>query len=307
MKSSTMRRNRRLISLASAFALALGAPAPCAADAPFAIEASDLVRYAFSAFTSRFPGVSPQDLDLATPVYFHCHTWTRVEGVSAFEEARFECTAVINLDLSNVQVERIYENPEGKCVTGVPATVAMITMHEAGRSRVHLVPDSESEGRVTDCDDEMIAAMAAEHEGIPGHGKSFSVDASALLEWSLQAAIETYPDIPPGRIVYEGGQSMSASCESAPRVNGLSPTDRKLGPCKASVVLADETVIVEYRYIEEASCLVGKSTDAIVVQVDQDGRTEVERKKNLGGGRAHGVECDDAFFSSPLPLITSPR
>jgi hypothetical protein len=72
-------------------------------------------------------------------------------------------------------------------------------------------------------------------------------------------------------------------------------------------VLADETVMVEYRYIEEASCLVGKSTDAIVVQVDQDGRTEVERKKNLGGGRAHGVECDDAFFSSPLPLITSPR
>jgi hypothetical protein len=262
--------------------------------------------YAFSAFAARYPDVSPHNLNLATPVYFHCHTWTRAVGLSALDEARFECTAVVNFDLSKVAIEHVYDDPDGNCVAVTPASVAMVRVHETGGARVYLSHDSESKGRVVDCDEEAIAEIAAAHVDLPGRGKPFAVDARGLLQSFLEAAIEAYPDIPREQVVYGGGPSMLVSCETAPGADGLSPIDRELALCTASATLMDESVMVEYRYIEDGGCMIGQSSDLLLVKIGQDGRTEVEHRESQGGGRAQGVECDGKFYNSPLPMLTSP-
>lgn len=305
MKNSTMRWNGSLISATLVATYVMVSPAPAAVDPPFKVEASRLIAHAFSALTARYPDVSPQDVDLASRVFFNCHTSTRLEGPGALEQAHFYCTAAVNFDLSNTQIQRVYVDPEGRCVVVKPATGAHVRVHEDGRSRVHLLHSSDSQGQVVDCDDELIAIIAAEDEDIAGHGKMFSVEAKRIMRLAFTAAIESYHDVSPEQIVYDDGITMSVSCDTAPGVGG--PTiNREIGACNASVIFADESVMVQYRYIDGISCMIGKATDWISVHLDEDGRAEVNYQENTGGGNARGVECDDEFYSSPLPLIDAP-
>ena len=303
-----MDANSRLTSVASLAVLLAASPAYCADNSPFSIEASELVPYAFSVFDARFADVSPGALEPTSTIFFNCHTRTKMAGPSALRAAQFYCTATVNFDVSNTGPESVRVDSNDNCLVFKPASVAMVRMHDDDRARVRLLHDSETEGLVVDCDDQVIAVIAAENEDIRGQEERFSVDARRILEMAFEAAIENYPDIPPQQIVYgDGGPNMSVTCESAPGMGGRNPLVREVGPCSASVMLADDSVSVEYRYVEGSSCMIGKSTDWISVRIDETGDAQVDYHENSGGGHAWGVECDEAFYNSPLPLIESPR
>lgn len=274
----------------------------------FSVHAPEYVPYAFSLLKKRHPAVSSDEIDLETPVFFNCHTRDKVEGPSALEDAKFYCSATVGFDVSNMGFENFQIDAEGNCLVFKPATVAWVRVEQRGSAHVSVSHDNQTEGLIVDCDDEILTAMAIGGENVPGDRSTFSVDAKRALELAFEAAIENNHDVPPEQIVYgDLGPTMSITCPTTPRAGGPSLIYRDFGNCSASVMFSNQSVMLQYRYVEGSSCMIGTATDWITVQIGEEGLAEVDNQKNQGGGRAHGVKCDDEFYDSPLPLIESPR
>lgn len=298
-------RNFRVCSVSAA--LLVMAPATTAAGQfPISVKADDLAEAAFYEIESRIPGITLADVELMDPVFFNCSATSDVAGPDQLETAGFNCMATVNFDVSAARVEHFYVDEAGNCLRQDAPETASVHLRQGDENHVHFGFSKNNPGRVVDCDDEAITRIAGLKTGAQQPGAVFEVDATQILDMAFAAAIEVHGNIPPEKIVFGDGPSLSVTCAAQPAINAATSLDVNIGPCSAMVMLANESVMLEYRYISGISCMIGKASDWITVEIDEFGLTETTARNNSGGGIARGVECDEAFYSSPLPFIESP-
>lgn len=296
-------RKRLIISLVLLIACFLTAPAYSASKSPFAVNADKLPLLALEALQSRFPEAAAENVQLESELYFNCDAKPNIAGPSGIETSVLSCKATVNFDVSDTGIEHFYIDGEGHCRVLKPKT-ATVHVNSDGSSRVHFHPTNVHEGHYIECDDEAITHIALTDQQSPGMGEAFRVDAAGILEMAFGAAIGTFTEIPAEQIVYGDGPGLSVTCNADSGPDGSSINRATIEACSARVRFANEAVRVDYRHVRDGRCMIGKASDWIVVNIDQDGFARVRVNASNGTGRSRTVECNEAFEESPLPLIT---
>ncbi|HKJ16604.1 MAG TPA: hypothetical protein VJ984_04580 [Xanthomonadales bacterium] len=270
----------------------------------FTVEAENLPKLAFEALKTRYPDVSGRDVELTSQVYFNCNASPNIAGPSGIDHSTLNCMATVNFDVSASAIEYFYTDAKGHCRMLNPPETATVHMSPDGSSRVHFHPTNVQDGQYVECSDEVITRLASMDQKLPGKQAAFSVDAKKILELAYIAAVENHPEIPDEQLVYGDGPALSVACETGSRFGSSTPVDTVIDRCGARVRLANEAVKLEYRTVREGQCMIGKASDWVTVQIDELGMAQTRTSETRGQGRSRRVECNEAFYDSPLPLIT---
>jgi len=277
-------------------ALVLVSPAYSLESPPYIVDAGKILAVAIVAVNGRYPGISPDDLELEHNIYVHCGSTRPNEQIFALDEEFMPCIAGVNFDLASANAKSQYIDQNGNCTIATDPNRVNVQVH---MDRIHVGMDrgSGTTDRVVECTEEFITQALASPE-MPFDDKPYIVDAKKILEIAFAAVIEKYPDVSPHDLDLD--VLVRLTCKSTQVGERISALDVKFAPCTAKVKFAVKSVTIEYKYIDEdGRCMIGEASDFVRVQVNADSSTHVSSRNRFTGGTELEVECTEEFNNLP--------